>query len=105
MRTRTCIALPGSKDFYRYQTRLGKQEKQQQKMAVHRSESRVAEADGPSLHLRAKLRHISVVAQACLEILQLLALLLLYLQGDLAAAVQELGDLLEVVRRATAGGH
>mmetsp|Transcript_109442 Transcript_109442/g.274134 ORF Transcript_109442/g.274134 Transcript_109442/m.274134 type:complete len:517 (+) Transcript_109442:95-1645(+) len=65
----------------------------------------VAKADGPSLHLLAQLHHIRVVGQARLEVLQLLALLLLDLQGDLAAAVQELGDLLEVLRGAAAGGH
>merc|ERR1711879_1088996 len=76
-----------------------------EKKSLDSSQPRVAEADGPSLHLLAQLHHVAVLGQARLEVLQLLALLLLHLQGDLAAPVQELGDLLEVLIAAAASGH
>merc|ERR1719293_523071 len=70
-----------------------------------RSQPRVAEAAGPSLHLLSQHYDVGVVGQTGLEVLQLLALLGLHLQRDLAATVQELRDLLELCHLAAAGRH
>eukprot|EP00425_Heterocapsa_triquetra_P032635 CAMPEP_0195105536 /NCGR_PEP_ID=MMETSP0448-20130528/76752_1 /TAXON_ID=66468 /ORGANISM="Heterocapsa triquestra, Strain CCMP 448" /LENGTH=93 /DNA_ID=CAMNT_0040141579 /DNA_START=64 /DNA_END=341 /DNA_ORIENTATION=- len=60
------------------------------------SEPRVAEGAGPRLDLLLQGRDLRVAREAKLEVLQLLAVGGLDLQGDLAAPVQEARDLLEV---------
>merc|ERR1712224_921856 len=57
----------------------------------------VAELDGPGLYIGLERRDLLVSFQACLEILQLLTLLLLNVDGDLAATMKEAGNGLEVL--------
>merc|ERR1719161_1031631 len=70
-----------------------------------KSSARVTETCCPSLDLLLKGSHILIALQALLEILQLLALLLLDLQGNLATARKELCDFLELFRAAASCCH
>mmetsp|Transcript_58701 Transcript_58701/g.139793 ORF Transcript_58701/g.139793 Transcript_58701/m.139793 type:complete len:331 (-) Transcript_58701:215-1207(-) len=72
----------------------------------HRSsEPGVAEGGCPSLDLLLQGPDVRVAGQSGLEVFQLLPLLLLHLQGDLAAPVQEVGDLLKIGSGASSRGH
>merc|ERR1740121_1120406 len=70
-----------------------------------RSESRVAETDCPFLDLSFQCLDVWVCFKAVLEVLEFLALRLLDLERDLAATIEELSNLLEVLRCATACCH
>merc|ERR1719362_2594184 len=69
------------------------------------SDAREAEGGGEGLHLLLELLQVLVPLEAHLKVLEFLALLLLDGQGDLAAAVQEACDLLEVRGVAAPRGH
>merc|ERR1712194_293894 len=69
------------------------------------SQTWVTEAAGPGLHFRLQCNHLGIRLETRLKILQLLALLLLDLQGNLADPVQEEGNLLELIRVAPSRRH
>ena len=74
-------------------------------MTTSISKARVAESAGPLLDLLLQGCDLGVAWDRGLEVLELLALLGLDLQGDLAAAIQELTDPLEVLLPAASGSH
>mmetsp|Transcript_41191 Transcript_41191/g.106299 ORF Transcript_41191/g.106299 Transcript_41191/m.106299 type:complete len:371 (+) Transcript_41191:231-1343(+) len=69
------------------------------------SQTRVSEAAGPRLDLLPQRLDVGVARKAQLEVLEFLAFLLLHLQGNLEAPVQEPRDLLEVLRGGAARRH
>merc|ERR1712014_442959 len=65
----------------------------------------ISEACSKGLNILLKHEDFLTFAEAQLEVFQLLALLLLNLQSDLEAPIQEFGDLLEVSLRASSCRH
>merc|ERR1719247_2595595 len=60
-------------------------------------EPRVAKADGPLFDFLPESDDVRVFCQTFFKVFQFLTLCRLYLQGDLAATIEELSDLLELL--------
>merc|ERR1712060_102338 len=71
----------------------------------HSSEAGVAERARPRLNVSLQLAHIRITDKTELEVFQLLPLLLLDLQGDLAASVEEGADGFEILSGASTCCH
>jgi len=69
------------------------------------SDSRVTEGTCPSLNFVSERLHCLIALKTQLEIFQLLSLLFLNLECDLATTIQEEGNLLEIRPSATTRGH
>merc|ERR1712146_659579 len=81
------------------------QKKHLPKASCSGSDAWVAELARPGLHLYLEGRDVLVSRKGCLEVFELLTLLVLDLDRDLAAAAEEAGDRLEVLLRAAARRH
>merc|ERR1712050_557830 len=65
----------------------------------------IAKTNGPSLDLALQGQNRRICFDTCFKILELLPLRLLDFERDLAASVEELSNLLEIVSTATPCGH
>merc|ERR1712146_742174 len=81
------------------------QKKHLPKASCSGSDAWVAELARPGLHLYLEGRDVLISRKGGLEVFELLTLLILDLDRDLAAAAEEAGDRLEVLLRAAARRH